>query len=46
MSRKVKKEGDAMADLLVALALLTFAGVAGLDMMHSLIRLQSQYCLV
>lgn len=30
MSRKVKKEGDAMADLLVALALLTFAGVAGL----------------
>ena len=27
MSRKVKKEGDAMADLLVALALLTFAGV-------------------
>ena len=33
MSRKVKKEGDAMADLLVALALLTFAGVVGLVMM-------------
>ena len=33
MSRKVKKEGDAMADLLVTLALLTFAGVAGLVMM-------------
>ena len=30
MSRKVKKEGDAMTDLLAALALLTFAGVAGL----------------
>ena len=30
MSRKVKKEGDAMADLLAALALLTFAGVVGL----------------
>ena len=30
MSRKVKNEGDAMADLLAAFALLTFAGVAGL----------------
>ena len=30
MSRKAKKGGDAMADLLAALALLTFAGVAGL----------------
>ncbi len=30
MPSKVKKEGDAMADLLVALTLLTFAGVAGL----------------
>ena len=30
MSSKAKKGGDAMADLLVALALLTFAGVVGL----------------
>lgn len=30
MSRKVKEEGDVMADLLAAFALLTFAGVAGL----------------
>ena len=30
MSSKAKKGGDAMADLLAALALLTFAGVAGL----------------
>ena len=30
MSSKVKKGGDAMADLLAALALLTFAGVVGL----------------
>ena len=30
MSSKAKKGGDAMADLLAAFALLTFAGVAGL----------------
>ena len=30
MSSKAKKGGDAMADLLAALALLTFAGVVGL----------------
>ena len=30
MSSKAKKGGDAMADLLAALALLTFAGGAGL----------------
>lgn len=33
MSSKAKKGGDAMADLLAALALLTFAGVVGLVMM-------------
>ena len=30
MSSKVKKEGNAMADLLIAFALLTLAGVVGL----------------
>lgn len=30
MSSKVKKGGDAMTDLLIAFALLTFTGVAGL----------------
>lgn len=30
MSSEAKKGGDAMADLLAALALLTFAGVVGL----------------
>ena len=30
MSSKAKKGGDAMADLLIAFALLTFTGVAGL----------------
>ena len=30
MSSKAKKGGDAMADLLAAFALLTFAGVVGL----------------
>ena len=33
MSSKVKKGGDAMADLLAALALPTFAGVVGLVVM-------------